>query len=132
MVAFSDAVSFRSFENVPVGASACHGGIDAVGDLLADGARPRAHLLVADERHRRDLARAMTGDAIRVQNRRDVTRECWNAVGGLWRRLDTPVHGGEARGRDEEQAENELRNLCHGCLEERSTIVYAQTTGSVE
>ena len=68
----------------------------AVGDLLADRARPRAHFLIADERHRRDLAGPMAGDAVRVQNRRDVTRERRDAVGGLWRRLDAAAHGDEA------------------------------------
>ena len=43
--------------------------------LVLDRARPGPHVLVGDERHRRDLAGPMADDAVLVEDRRDVLRE---------------------------------------------------------
>ena len=44
-------------------------------DLVLDRPRPRPHLLIADQRHRRDLAGAMAFDTRPIQDRRHVTHE---------------------------------------------------------
>ena len=44
-------------------------------DALLDRARPRARLLVGDERHRRDRVRLMALLTLGLKNRRDVLRE---------------------------------------------------------
>ena len=44
-------------------------------DLVLDGAAPGSRLLVGHQRHRRHLARAMAGDTVLVQDRRDVVGE---------------------------------------------------------
>ena len=45
------------------------------GDAALDRADPRPHLFIGDQRHRRDVARAMTRLALLLEDRRDVLRE---------------------------------------------------------
>jgi hypothetical protein len=69
---------------------------------LLDGARPRPHVLVGDERHRRHAVRAVTVLAAALQNRRDVFRE---------RRLGRDASRLRGTRRDHEAADDEERSI---------------------
>ena len=69
----------------------------AVRDLRADRLRPRARVLVGDQRHRRDFARPMAADAAGVEDRRDVTREGRRLRRGRRTQSETPEDQEDAR-----------------------------------
>ena len=96
MVAISASVSDGSSLNLvmPTWRSMYHGGISRVDDLLLDRARPRPRVLVGQQRHRRDRARAMAVLTGALQDRRDVLaegdRRCATGCCARRRRRRTP------------------------------------------
>ena len=81
IVAISSSLSDGSLWNfwMPMLRSTYHGGITPAlrshAGALLDRARPRAHVLVADERHRRDAGRPVAVLAAALEDGRDVLRE---------------------------------------------------------
>ena len=77
MVSICSSVSERSFLKcwMPTVLSMCHGGICRAATRALIDLRPRARLLVGHERHRRDVARAVAGLTLVLQDRRDVFGE---------------------------------------------------------
>ena len=81
----------------------------ARGDAIPDRPCPGPHLLIGDQRHRRDLVGPMTGDARPLEDRRHISRERDFLVAGR-----RGLRGCDRRHHHQEhtQQKNKMRLLC--------------------
>ena len=88
MLSICASVSRRSSAKSPKPGSACHGGMYRDFVTVASSGAALRRILVRDERKRRRFAGTMAGDAVVVEDRRDVLAECDRGGARRWRGAD--------------------------------------------